>query len=352
MILNFMKRIFSTLLLLFISITFINCKNHTSIDSYLKGLAAEGKFNGNVLVVLNGEKVYENSFGFSDGSKTVQLTKDFRFDLGSVYKEFPAVAIMQLQEKGLLNVEDNINLYLKDLPSWAATISIKNLLQYTSGLPQVEWGKYFKINDRITDKKIKEDLLGIKELEFQPGTAYLYTNHSPMLLSQIVAQITNQPFTDYVTQNLFIPFSLKGAKIHPEVPYVDKSFMAIPFNEEYQEDPYQLTISGAIFSLTANDIYSWVDNLHAYKIINEKSVQFLSEEADFMGNIQSPLGSVAWTKNSITEHTHHGSSGNYECIVRRFNNGTDVLTIIVQTNQKHENVGDISDEIKHILNFN
>lgn len=347
-----MKRIFSTLLLLCISITFINCKSHTSIDSYMKELAAEGKFNGNVLVVLNGEKAYENSFGFSDGSKTVKLTKEFRFDLGSVYKEFPAVSIMQLQEKGLLNVEDKINIYLKDLPSWASTISIKNLLQYTSGLPQVDWDKYFKINDRITDEKIKEDLLNIEELEFKPGTDYLYTNHSPMLLSQIVAQITNQTFKDYVTQNLFIPFSLKDAIIHPEAPYLDKNLMAIPFNEEYEEDSYQLTISGAIFSLTANDIYSWIENLHSYKILNQKSIQFLSEEADFMGNIQSPLGSVEWTNNNIIEHTHHGSSGNYECIVRRFNTGKDVLTIIVQTNQKHENVGDISDEIKNILKFN
>ena len=347
-----MRRIFSTLLLLFIAITFVNCSSHTSIDSYIKELAAEGEFNGNILVVLNEEKVYENSFGFSDGSKTVKLTKEFRFDLGSVYKEFPAVSIMQLQEKGLLNVEHKINIYLKDLPSWASTISIKNLMQYTSGLPEVEWDKYFEINERITDEKIKEDLSNIEELEFKPGTDYLYTNHSPMLLSQIVEKITNQTFAAYVTQNLFIPFSLKDAVIHPEAPYLDKSLMAIPFNDDYEEDSYKVTISGAIFSLTANDLYSWLENLHSYKIINQKSIKFLSEKADFFGNIQSPLGSVEWTKNRINEHTHHGSAGNYECIVRRFNNGKDVLTIIVQTNQKHENVGDISDEIKDILKLN
>ena len=346
-----MKRIFS-ILLLFISIIFINCKNHTSIDSYIKELATKGNFNGNVLVVLNGEKVYENSFGFSDGSKTVKLTKEFRFDLGSVYKEFPAVSIMQLQEKGLVNLEDKINVYLKDLPSWASTISIKNLLQYTSGLPEVEWDKYFKIDERITNEKIKEDLLNIKELEFKPGTDYLYTNHSPMLLSQIVEKITNQTFKEYVTQNLFTPFSLKDAIIHPQAPYLDKSLMAIPFNDDYEEDSYKVTISGAIFSLTADDLYNWIENLHSYKIINQESIKFLSEEADFFGNIQSPLGSVEWAKNRIIEHSHHGSAGNYECIVRRFNNDKDVLTIIVQTNQKHENVGDISDEIKNILKFN
>lgn len=54
------------------------------------------------------------------------------------------MSIMQLQEEGLLNVEDKIDKYLKGLPSWASKISIKNLLQYTSGLPKVEWEKYLE----------------------------------------------------------------------------------------------------------------------------------------------------------------------------------------------------------------
>lgn len=346
-----MKSISLTVLLLLISITLLNCKSHTSIDSYMEEKVKAGEFNGNILVVKNGETVYEKSFGFSDGSKTVHLTKDFRFDLGSVYKEFPAVSIMQLQEKGLLDVEDKIDTYLTDLPSWASKISIKNVLQYTSGLPEVEWDKYFSKEQRITDEKIKADLLNIEALAFAPGTDYLYTNHSPMLLAQIVEKITNQTFKAYVTEHLFIPFSLKSAVIHPEAPYLDKTLMAIPFNEDYEEDTYKVTISGAIFSFTANDLYQWIENLHGYKIINQESVKFLSEEADFFGNIQSSLGSVKWKNNSIVEHTHHGSAGNYECIVRRFNKDKEVLTIIVQTNQKHGNVGAISKEIKRILKF-
>jgi len=97
--------------LLAIIVIFSNCKHYTSIDSYLQEKAQQGKFNGNVLVVKNGETVYENSFGFSDGSKSTKLTNQYRFDLGSVYKEFPAVSIMQLQEKGLLNTDDKIDVY-------------------------------------------------------------------------------------------------------------------------------------------------------------------------------------------------------------------------------------------------
>ncbi|MEM9364055.1 MAG: serine hydrolase domain-containing protein [Bacteroidota bacterium] len=347
-----MKPILPTLLVLFTAITLINCKSHTSIDSYMKELAAKGKFNGNVLVVKNGETIYENSFGFADGSKTTKLTNQFRFDLGSVYKEFPAVSIMQLQEKGVLHTDDTIDMYLKDLPSWSSKITIENLLQYTSGLPQVAWDKYFGNNERITDQKIKNDLLFLKELEFEPGSDYLYTNYSPILLGQIVATVTKQPFSEYVEKNLFIPFGLNTAIIQPEVPYLSNDFMAMPFDEDFKEDAYKVSISGVVFSFTARDIQHWLTNLHAFKIISKASLQFLSEEADFWGNTQAPLGGVTWKNGIVEEHYHHGETGNYECIVKRLNNGTDVLIIIVQANQKRQNMFNISDEIQRILEYN
>nr|WP_297912527.1 hypothetical protein [uncultured Allomuricauda sp.] len=96
---------------------------------------------------------------------------------------------------------------------------------------------------------------------------------------------------------------------------------------------------------------NWLTNLHAFKVIGKASLQFLSEEADFWGNIQAPFGGVTWQNGIAKEHYHHGEAGNYECIVKRFNNGKDVLIIIVQANQKRRNMFDISDEIKSILKY-
>jgi CubicO group peptidase (beta-lactamase class C family) len=360
-----MKRFFPILFLL-VPITLTSCKTHDSIDSYMQELDSEGNFNGNILVVRNGKTLYENSFGFVDASKTTILTKDYRFGLGSIYKELPAVAIMQLQEKELLNVNDKIDTYLKDLPGWASKVSIKNLLQYTSGLPKISWEKYIGKDGVITDKKIENDLLNIKELNFEPGDDYLYTNYSPMLLAGIVEKITGQTFSDYVTQNLLIPFSINNTKFHTIVPFLDRDLMAIPFNQAYVEDSTKIEIvdgayvedssiievSGALFYFTAQDLYQWIDNLHACKIINAESLKFLSQNADFFGNIQAPLGSVEWQGGKIVEHTHHGENGNYEVIARRYYNENDVLTIIVQSNQKRQNMFEISDEIKSILKFN
>jgi len=326
-----------------------SCKRHDSIDSYMQEKAQKGKFNGNVLVVKNGETLYEKSFGFSDGSKSTKLTNQFRFDLGSIYKEFPAVAIMQLQEKGLLNADDTIDKYLKDLPNWSSQITIKNLLQYTGGLPKVAWDKYFGKGEIVTDQKLKNDLLNLTALEFKPGSDYLYTNYSPILLGQIVASITKQPFPDYVKKHLFLPYGLNSALMPSEIPHLNKEFIAIPFDENFKEDRYKATISGVIFSFTARDIVQWITHLHTFKIIKKESVQFLSEKADFWGNVQAPLGNVTWKNDYIKEHWHHGEAGNYECVVKRFYDGKDVLIIIVQANRKQKNVIDMADDIKDIL---
>lgn len=127
--------------------------------------------------------------------------------------------------------------------------------------------------------------------------------------------------------------------------------MAIPFNENYEEDSYKVKIPGVMFCLTAKDLYNWFENLHAFKIINQKSMKFLSEEADFLGNIQAPLGYAEWKDNKIVEHSHHGENGSYECYARRFYKDNDMLTIIVLSNRKRGNVVDITDDIKSILKF-
>jgi CubicO group peptidase (beta-lactamase class C family) len=106
------------------------------IDSLIKTAYELGIFNGNVLVFSKDKTVYEASFGSADAAKKELLTAEFRFNIGSIAKEFNGVAIMMLKEQGKLKLDDKVSKYITNLPAWADKISIKNLLQYTSGLPE------------------------------------------------------------------------------------------------------------------------------------------------------------------------------------------------------------------------
>jgi CubicO group peptidase (beta-lactamase class C family) len=82
------------------------------IDSLLQKEYQDKRFNGNVLVVKENKTLYEKSFGYLEPIQKEKLTKDFKFQIGSIYKEFVAVAIMQLYEKGLIDLENDVNRYV------------------------------------------------------------------------------------------------------------------------------------------------------------------------------------------------------------------------------------------------
>lgn len=319
------------------------------IDSFLTEEYRKGNLNGNVLVVKGDQDIYERSFGYSDGSKETPLNKDHRFGIGSIYKEFPAVAIMQLQEQERLHLDDTINKYLPELPEWSEQITIKNLLQYSGGLPKIDWGHYFSQGIVITNEDIMKALLDLEELEFQPGTDYLYTNHSPFLLIKIVEHVSTQEFSSYAKEHLFAPFHLDGATFSERYPYRNRSLMAVPFDAEFVEDDYEIATPSILLSATARDLHKWFQELNTFTTIKKPSLQILAETAELEhDDMQAPLGNCVLKNGEILEHSHHGSSGNYEALVRRFN--PTQLTIVILTNQKHGNVSDLSEKIRDIVN--
>jgi len=110
------------------------------IDQLMRRSHARGIFNGNVLVARQNHIVFEQAFGSADVTLKVPLTLDHRFNIGSITKEFSAVAIMMLLEEGRLTITDTVAAHLPELPSWAARVSIRDLLDYTSGIPDINWG--------------------------------------------------------------------------------------------------------------------------------------------------------------------------------------------------------------------
>ncbi len=318
------------------------------IDTLVQGYYTKGELNGNILVMKDGKMLYKNALGYADGSKQTKLTEDFKFGIGSIYKEFPAVAIMQLQEADKIQLDDTIQQYLPDLPNWSKEITIKNLLQYTSGLPKINFRKYFSENKTIYESDVLQDIQHIETLEFSPGTDYLYSNNNPFLLIKIIEKVSGTTFNDYVQEYLFKPHGIHNTIIKNQYPYTDTTLMAIPMNTDFEEDQYKINIPTVLFSSTTEDLYHWVKALHSYAIINESSVSILSETATVGGsNVQAPLGNCVTINNKISEHIQHGSSVNYEGVIQHF--PKEDLSIILLTNQKHQNVFEIAEKIKGIV---
>ena len=338
-----MKHKIIQLLLLTLVFTLSSCKNYKSIDAYANNEYQKGELNGNVLVVKNKEVLYENSFGVSHPETKNALTSEHRFAIGSISKEFPGVAIMQLYERENLKLDDKVSKYLKDLPAWASTISIQQLFKYTSGLPRVAWERYGENQMTVTHELLLNDLKKVKELDFEPGSDYLYSNYNPILLIHIVEAVSNQSFEEYVSQNIFKPAKMTNSYFAKAMPWKDETLPAYPFDQDKNLDAFKMDGLKFLMLFTAQDMYKYLRHLHSYKLLSKESVKLLSERE----GAQSPLGVLEWDNDDLEVHHHHGEQGSYESVIRYF--PKEELYIIILKNQKVFNVMDMADEIHDIV---
>lgn len=300
------------------------------IDSMIHAANANGVFNGDVLVAEHGQFIYKSSVGYADGSKTKPMKPDLLFDIGSISKEFNSSGIMILEEKGKLKLDDKISKYLSGLPEWADKIQIVHLLQYTSGLPQLNFN---------TDSANWNALMQIKKLEFEPGSAYIYSNVDIYLQRKIIEKITGQSYESFVTGALLKHVHMQGGFI--ELPSASND-IAKAFDNNFTETVYAAKTTSLL--LSGGDLYQWCRALHSYQILSKKSVDQLGKS---FGNNEGSLGNVKFSGDQISEHQHQGSGDNYECLL--YYNVTEDLAVILMTNNQNFKVNEIKDAIVSIL---
>ncbi|MBJ8103683.1 MULTISPECIES: serine hydrolase domain-containing protein [Bacillus cereus group] len=170
----------------------------TKLDQYLK----DKGFNGTVLVTDKNNVVLRKGYGYANIKDKVLTTPRTKYRIGSITKTVVAISIMQLREKGKLNIEDNVNKYIPSFPA-DKNITLRNLLTHTSGLPEQGQGSV----DAASRLKLVT-WIGAQTLQFPAGTGWRYTDYNYMVLAYIVEKITNEPLADYVKENIFTPVGM------------------------------------------------------------------------------------------------------------------------------------------------
>lgn len=180
------------------------------IDEVMQKYVALDLFSGSVLLAKDGKILYAKAFGEANKSDQIKNTIDTKFNIASMGKMFTGVAILQLEERGKLNINDPVVNYLKDFPL-GDKITIYHLLSHTSGVGSYMSHPNYRAN-RNDFKKIN-DLLPIiyeQKIEFEnPGKQFSYSNSGLIILGAIIEKITGKSYSDYITKNILEP-----AKMH------------------------------------------------------------------------------------------------------------------------------------------
>jgi len=177
-------------------------------------------------VSRDGNVVYQNGYGMANLELDVPITPASIFHVASVSKQFTAMAVMLLVRDGKLSLDDDVRRHLPELPDYKHTITIRHLLQHTSGLRD-QWDLLYMARGRFEENRINEsDVLEIvarqKELNFVPGTEYVYSNTGYTLAGTIVKRVSGKSLREFADERIFRPLGMTQTHFHDDYTMVVK----------------------------------------------------------------------------------------------------------------------------------
>ncbi|MEN1934558.1 serine hydrolase domain-containing protein [Paenibacillus sp. 102] len=173
--------------------------DYASVAQKLDQYLIDKDFNGTVLVTDKDHVVLNKGYGYADVQSKIKNTPQTKYRIGSITKTVVATSILQLQEQGKVNIQDNVNKYIPSFPA-DKNITLYHLLTHTSGLPGKGKGKG-KVN--ATSRLALVTWIGNQQVVFPPGTGWKYTDYNYMVLAYIIENISKKPLGEYVKENIF-----------------------------------------------------------------------------------------------------------------------------------------------------
>ena len=322
------------LVLLILSTVFLaGCGNHKNeelvkkLDGVIMNCSTG--FNGSVLIAKDGKIIFEKGYGMADAEKKIPNTKDTTYTIFSVTKQFTATAIMMLEERGLLSLNDPVSKYIPDFKN-GDKITIHHLLSMTSGI-----GDYlYKKDDRPFT--VKELITKVKEqpIEFEAGTKYEYSNSNYQILGYIIEKVSGLEYGDFLKQNIFLPLGMNDTQYDPsDKDRKNKANGYIFIGKENSIKGTPISISacystGGMYS-SVEDLFKWDKALYSEKLVKKGTIEKM-----FKPNLENY--GYGWRISSVYKNCVFHSGGfptkGYMAQIERYLDSK--TTLILLTNEE------------------
>ena len=324
-------------------------------DEVLKRFAAPHTPGVVVAVVDRGQVVYRNAVGVASLEQRTPLTPTTILDIGSVAKQFTAYAIALLESQGKLSLSDPIKKYLPEIPDIAAGVTIRHLLNHTSGLREIYntmaiggW----QSGDGMTQEQALRLVAAQPALQFTPGSEHVYNNTGYMLLSDIVERVTGTQFHEWMQNNLFRPLGMERTvimhRLGQVIPGSADSYSQS--GDEYVRVFDNSTIQGAggIYS-TAEDMTRWLANWSNPVVGNAAVVKRMQERVVLTtgDTLNYALGVTIDRDRGLRRIQHGGSSAAFRTTLYYY--PEHASGIIVQSNLASMNTAAIAAALANIF---
>lgn len=319
------------------------------VDAFVDQHMTSERIPGMAVAVLKaGQVVHAKGYGLADLEHQVPVTTQTVFQSGSVGKAFTVMAVMMLVDDGNIQLDDTLSKWFPDAPETWSAITVRHLLEHTSGL-----GGYPEDFDFRRDRTEAElyDIIKAQPLEFAPGERRGYSNLGFVLLGILINKATGKYYGDFLQQRIFAPLQMSTARIISEediVPnrasgyrLVDTAFA----NQEWVAPSLNTTADGALY-LSLDDMTKWEAALNRGDLLSSRGYDQMWSPVTTTDGVQQPWA-FSWLLENVNGRHLVGHSGGWQGFtanVTRF--PAEQLAVIVFLNRRGANPVEPS---RHIL---
>ncbi len=317
-------------------------------EEYMNAAVKVNRFSGSILVVRDGKLLISKGYGMANLELDVPNKPQTIFRLGSLTKQFTAMAIMILQERGKLHTNDPICNYLSDCPIAWQSITIRNLLTHTSGIPNYTSLPNFlqTMQLPVTHANLVERFKNMP-LESTPGEKFKYTNSGYYLLGMIIEQVSGKSYASFLQENIFVLLGMThtGYDSHNRLIKYRAGGYELQDNSIINASYIDMSIpfaAGALYS-TTEDLLLWDQALYTEKLVSRKVLaEIFTPFKDRYG-----YGWIIAKRFDRQMIGHDGSINGFFSSIIRF--PSDHVTAIVLSNNQNAPSGEISSSLAAII---
>jgi len=332
-----MKSTFYSVCCLFLALTLPpTTVRADAVDDYLHAEMTRQHIPGLVLgVIRDGKLIRKQAYGMADLELNLKTEPDMLFEIGSASKSLTSMTVMMLVEEGKFGLEDPIGKHLPDTPAAWKNITVRQLLNHTSGLPEYATIPEFTITEEIEGRKML-DALSKMPMDFVPGSAFSYTNTGFFLLGLLIEKETGKSYEDVIKERILTPLGMThtvSCDPYALTPGRASRYMMLgPRLVNSPSTKPTAAFSAGLWLSNVEDMAKWDAALREHKFLKPASYEEMWTALRLPSGGRRPYG-LGWFVGSMNGHRviwHPGNSGGYSATLTRFPD--DNLSVIVLVN--------------------
>ena len=290
---------------------------------------------------IDGAMVLNTAYGMADLEHNIALNPESVFEPGSVTKQFTAAAVLLLAQEGKFSLDDPVKKYIPELPDYGSTITIRHLLNHTSGLR--DWGEVADIagwprgtrahsNVNVLDIAIRQ-----KALNYRPGTEYSYTNTGFNLLAILVGRVAGKSLAEFTRERIFLPLGMTSTEWRDDYQRIVRN-RAIAYTQTggttRQDMPFENAHGNGGLLTTVGDMLRWNRNFTEMKVGGPGFVQAQLQQGRLNDGrtIAYAAGLMVLSYKGLREVSHSGATAGYRGWLARYPDQGLSVAVLCNTN--------------------